>query len=589
MSDTASLRFDVREIPFSRRGSWLDISPVVALHTVRDDLHLVTHQTGLHAVLRLVPERAGARLALEVETSPSQLAWTEEGRPVIRAVFDGLDAVRLAGDGAELRIADAAEVLTPFTGTYLFTDPIDGSAVFTSYESGRRYRVTALRGELRIEGSEALGESARAVVAVGDAGGAWEVAIEEFETARHPYRSSDDIDTLAAAVGAEFAAFADTIAGWRDATTPAAALAAYVLWSATVSPRGFLRRESVLMSKHWMDKVWSWDHCFNALALSPGEPGFALDQFLTPFDHADASGAMPDSVTHSEILYNFVKPPIHGWALAKLRATTRLDRATLVDIHGRLSAWTDFWLDYRRVPGHALPHYQHGNDSGWDNSTTFDHDRVIESPDLAAFLVVQLDVLIALTEELGLGGADDRRRQRDEVATALLDELWTGEAFVAHSAASGRVSKTGSLLNLLPIVAGATLPAEVRQGLADDIRRHLTAFGPATQLVDSPEYADDGYWRGPIWAPSTILIEDGLRTSGFSELADEVSARFRLLCETSGFAENFDALSGAGLRDRAYTWTASAYLLLARESVAAGSRAASPAASQPGSEVDGAA
>jgi len=568
MPGSSSLRFDVREIPFSRRGSWLDISPVVALHTVRDDLHLVTHQTGMHAVLRLVPERSGVRLPLEFEASPSVLAWTEAGTPVIRAAFEGLDTVRLTGEGAELRIADAAEVLTPFTGTYLFTDPIDGSAVFTSYESGRRYRVTALRGELRIEGSEALGECSRAVV-VSSAGGVggWEVAIEEFETARQPYRSTRDFEALVAEAADEFGAFADTIAGWRDASTHAAELAAYVLWSATVSPRGFLRRESVLMSKHWMDKVWSWDHCFNALALSPGAPALALDQFLTPFDHQDASGAMPDSVTHSEILYNFVKPPIHGWALAKLRETTELDRETLVGIQQRLAAWSGFWLDYRRVPGHALPHYQHGNDSGWDNSTTFDNDRVIESPDLAAFLLVQLDVLIALTEELELDGAARWRAQRDEVAAALLAELWTGEAFVAHSATGGRVSKTGSLLNLLPIVAGRSLPAEVTERLASDIEGHLTEFGPATQLVDSPEYADDGYWRGPIWAPSTVLIEDGLRVSGYAELADEVSRRFRLLCETSGFAENFDALSGAGLRDRAYTWTASAYLLLARQAV----------------------
>jgi len=566
MPGTSSLHFDVREIPFSRRGSWLDISPVVALHTVRDDLHLVTHQTGMHAVLRLVAEREGVRLPLEFEASPSVLAWTESGRAVIRAAFEGLDTVRLTGHGAELRIADAAEVLTPFTGTYLFTDPIDGSAVFTSYESGRRYRVTALRGELRVEGSEALGESARAVVASGASG--WEVAIEEFETARRPYRSTRDFDALVAEAAAEFAAFADSIADWRDASTPAAELAAYVLWSATVSPRGFLRRESVLMSKHWMDKVWSWDHCFNALAISPGDPGLALDQFLTPFDHQDASGAMPDSVTHSEILYNFVKPPIHGWALAKLREQAEVDRETLAGIQQRLAAWTDFWLDYRRVPGHALPHYQHGNDSGWDNSTTFDHDRVIESPDLAAFLVVQLDALIALSDELGLDGAADWQRHRDQIAAALLAELWTGETFVARSATGGRVSKTGSLLNLLPIVAGRTLPTEVTERLAAEIERHLTAFGPATQLVDSPEYADDGYWRGPIWAPSTVLIEDGLRVSGYPELADEVSSRFRLLCETSGFAENFDALSGAGLRDRAYTWTASAYLLLARQAVA---------------------
>ncbi|MEP6480659.1 MAG: glycogen debranching protein, partial [Rhodoglobus sp.] len=84
------------------------------------------------------------------------------------------------------------------------------------------------------------------------------------------------------------------------------------------------------------------------------------------------------------------------------------------------------------------------------------------------------------------------------------------------------------------------------------------------------EYEDDGYWRGPIWAPSTVLIEDGLRRSGHVDIANRVSERFRALCEMSGFAENFDAITGAGLRDRAYTWTASAYLVLAREAEARG-------------------
>ncbi|MDX2711266.1 hypothetical protein PV385_05350, partial [Streptomyces stelliscabiei] len=50
------------------------------------------------------------------------------------------------------------------------------------------------------------------------------------------------------------------------------------------------------------------------------------------------------------------------------------------------------------------------------------------------------------------------------------------------------------------------------------------------------------------------------------------SARFRTLCETHGFAENFDALTGTGLRDRAYTWTASSYLLLAEVHATHGTR-----------------
>ena len=80
-------------------------------------------------------------------------------------------------------------------------------------------------------------------------------------------------------------------------------------------------------------------------------------------------------MTHSEVLYNFVKPPIHGWALSRLRrATDRRSRTRSAArrIYDHLVAWSTFWLDARRVPGHALPHYQHGNDSGWDNSTVFD-------------------------------------------------------------------------------------------------------------------------------------------------------------------------------------------------------------------------
>jgi glycogen debranching enzyme len=362
----------------------------------------------------------------------------------------------------------------------------------------------------------------------------------------------------------DFTDYLEDIAAWRDPSTPAAALAAYVLWSATVAPSGFVTRESVLMSKHWMDKLWSWDHCFNAMALSPGRTDAALDQFLAPFDHQDECGALPDSVTHSEILYNYVKPPIHGWALQRVRATAtrELTVEELGRIHDCLARWSRFWLDARRRAGHVLPYYQHGNDSGWDNSTTFDVDRVIESPDLAAFLALQLDVLADLSDELGRPSTEWRHTS-DLVVRALLDQLWTGTDFIAVGALSGRPSTATSLLNLLPLVLGDRLPHDVRSVMADRLQDHLTTHGLATEPVSSPRYEADGYWRGPIWAPSTAIVEDGLRRSGFGALADVVSARFRGLCESSGFAENFDAGTGAGLRDRAYTWTAAVYLLFA--------------------------
>jgi glycogen debranching enzyme len=320
----------------------------------------------------------------------------------------------------------------------------------------------------------------------------------------------------------------------------------------------------VLMSKHWMDKVWSWDHCFNALALANGLPELAWDQFRLPFEHQDACGALPDSVTHSEVLYNFVKPPVHGWALRQLRRKLPArDPGELLDTYRRLESWTRFWLTARRVPGHALAHYQHGNDSGWDNATTFDPERAVESADLAAFLVLQLRELADLADQLGLTRAAAAwTRAADDMRAALL-ELWTGERFAARGAATQRTWTSASLLDLMPIVLAGELPDQVRTALVQRIHAHLTPNGLATELPTSPHYEADGYWRGPIWAPATVLIEDGLRRGGSTVLADEISSRFRALCERSGFAENFDALTGAGLRDRAYTWTASAYLTLA--------------------------
>jgi glycogen debranching enzyme len=560
--------FSIHDIPFSTHGSWFGISPVLAERTRAEDLHLVSHQNGMHAVLRFVPLDAttGDRADTRVESTPSLLGWArDDGR--IDLTYESPDTVRLRGEGLGLRITAADRALTPFTGTYFYRDPADGAHVFTSYETGRRYRITVLSGSAVEEtGGQALGGSDRGLTISADAGAVWEAAVEELDSARGPYASSTRFSEVVAAAERDFAAFVDAVAPWRSPGTPAAELAAYVMWSATVRPASLVTRPAVLMSKHWMDKVWSWDHCFNALALAPGAPDLAWDQFSLPFDHQDESGALPDSVTHSEVLYNFVKPPIHGWTLSRLRRRLPdpLDRTQLAEIYRRLSRWTEFWLTARRAPGADLPHYQHGNDSGWDNATTFDPERVVVTADLTAFLVLQLRELVELADELGLPGEARRwTRTADATQAAMLDQLWTGERFVARGVDTSKTWSTSSLLDLMPMVLGEHLPDNVAKALAARIDTHLTPYGLATELPTSPHYRADGYWRGPIWAPSTVLIEDGLRRAGRHRLADEISARFRALCETSGFAENFDALTGTGLRDRAYTWTAAGYLLLA--------------------------
>lgn len=558
-------RFDVRDIPFSYHGSWFGISPVTGLGRIEEDLHLVSHQTGMHAVLGLCPlDDRGRRADTRVDAHAWLLSWTSDaGR--IDLTYETPDTVRLRGEGLGIRIAAAVTVLTPFSGTYLYRDPVTGAHVFTSYETGRRYRVTVIAGTAcPASGAQALGRADRDVV-ITSAAGPWEVAIEEYEAGRAPYTPHATFDRTVEGAATAFGAFVDAIAPWRGDHTPAAELAAYVLWSATVGPTRVVTRQAVLMSKHWMDKVWSWDHCFNALAIAPGRPQLAWDQYQLPFDHQDGAGALPDSVTHSEVLYNFVKPPIHGWTLTALRRVLPgLADRDLSGTYRRLELWTRYWLDHRRAPGSELAHYHHGNDSGWDNASTFDEQRVVESADLAAFLVLQMRELAALAPLVGKPHAARAwRAQADRTLRSMITTLWTGKRFAARMTETGETRTGASLLELMPIVLGELLPREIHTALAEQIREHLTPHGLATELPSSPHYEPDGYWRGPIWAPATILVEDGLRRAGHTWLADEISQRFRALCEKSGFAENFDALTGEGQRDRAYTWTASGYLILA--------------------------
>jgi len=67
-----------------------------------------------------------------------------------------------------------------------------------------------------------------------------------------------------------------------------------------------------------------------------------------------------------------------------------------------------------------------------------------------------------------------------------------------------------------------------------------------------------------LWGASTYIIFDGLVSLGEIRLARMIAQRFCDMCiQTNGFWENYNALTGKGLRCPGYTWTAAVFLLLA--------------------------
>ena len=350
------------------------------------------------------------------------------------------------------------------------------------------------------------------------------------------------------------------------------------LWSCFVRAEGNYPNDTMLMSKKMMSSTWSWDHCFNALAMAHLTDGaaakrIAMDQFSAPFWQQTPMGVLPDMWNPDlETRWGTTKPPIHGWCFGLLMDRFRFDRDTLTEAYCRLERWTRWWTEHSDSDGDGIPDYPQGCDSGWDNSTLFDSGYFMETPDLPAFLVLQMKTLARIAEELKAyhpdfeGKAAYWNGEAEAMLARLIAHSWNGERFVAKRSGSHEYEdQPTSLLSLMPLVLGDLLPQEIRDKLTAVLERDfLTENGLATEMPDSPKYRSNGYWRGPIWAPSTYLIVDGLRRGGYGNLARTVAERYCAMSaeRAKGNYENFDALTGRGLCAPGYTWSASVYMLL---------------------------
>jgi len=575
-----TLPIDLRHVSFSRAGSYLGITGRDERHC-RNNPHLGIrpglwlrhfHDEGRRDVFFLEPTVDGRPLECTAEATPAELKL-QCAAGTVRFALSGTHALRVrcegAGAGAGLGLRFSVHA-----GLSAGEFAIDGGATRVN-AAGTLHDFTFFRVAGTVSSRRAAGDGQN-LVHLELAPGPGEPVAEcmVIQSKGQPARPAPAPDYASCVREAkeDFERFHARHAAVPEALQAPAYLASYINWSAILAPCGHFQRPAMLMSKNWMANVWSWDHCFTALALAERDPAAAWDQFMCIFDHQRPTGQLPDMINDTTLQYNHVKPPIHGWAYRGMMRLSDWFAAPgrLAGIYRRLGRWTDWWFEHRDPDNTGLPVYHHGNDSGWDNGTVFDVGQPARGPDCAAFLTLQMDVLAELAERLGEFDAASAWRERaGRTAEAMLDHLWIGDRFVTRHAETGAHNeKARSLINCMPLMIAARLPEAVRRATLAQLEGHLTDWGLASEHPDSELYRPDGYWRGPIWPSPTLLLIDGLREAGEDALAGTVAGRFLALCRKSGFAENYDAVTGAPLRDRSYTWSASVFLHLARAQAA---------------------
>lgn len=564
--------FDLKEIPFSVRGSYMAVSwldETFHAECEKEGLYLRTIHGGVGdpCIARIQVMKNGEPCAFEIQAEPEKVTLSAENGKVFMTYADE-DTLLVAGDGEKIGVC--LDFMPK--GDFNFIQPVRSGEecwyLANCFKGSVRYMLYNQEGTVNLQQNwnvsradhcrfEADAEDGRFLLIMEEVKDSWKnrgkryVAEKEWEARRE-----------------EFVEFYKSMPSVPDEFSEAAEKAAYVDWVSMVKEHRLLTREAMLMSKNWMCNVWSWDHCFNALALAYHQPELAWDQFMLMFDYQTESGRIPDSVNDTIIIDNYCKPPIHGWTLRKLRSIMQPDAKKLQEAYEKIGKWTLWWLNYRDQDHDSLCEYTHGNDSGWDNATAFQMLPPVTLPDLAAFLILQMD---ELSEVAGILGKQEEaaewKKRAEAMQEKMLERLFKDGRPRALQSLTGEEIPTESLILYLPIVLGKKLPEDVRGYLISRLESEAfcTEYGFATESPQSRQYESDGYWRGPIWAPSTMLLADGLWESGEKEFVKKITHKFCSLIAKSGCAENFDALTGEGLRDRAYTWTASVMLVMAHE------------------------
>ena len=562
------MKMNLESVPFSRRGSaiafshldWNELKTGPGLY-----LRCMYNGASRNKIAKLEVLRDGKPIAFKATATPDCLRL-EARAGSVEVCISAPTVVRFRGRGVGLRLR-----LDP--GRFETANPSAGSTwTLDCFVNRVKYQAIPLQGRMTVDAPWAVAVCERILVDFlpDPDTGVFEAALDEHRSTWEPRPFTTSFEECRRRVARDFEAWRRRMPAVPARYRDAADLATYLNWSCIMSAGGHFTRPAMLMSKNSMGSVWSWDHCFNAMALAAVDPAGAWDNFMLMFDNQDEFGALPDSVNDRERVWNFCKPPIHGWALRDMMRRGAVNRARLREVYRPLSRWTDWWMKHRDDDRNGLPQYNHGNDSGWDNATVFDDGCPVEGPDLAAYLVIQMDVLAQIARQLGQPAAARAwTNKADRLLGRLVEELWRGDQFVTQRMRDRTVAEPSDcLINFMPIVLGDRLPAAIRTAMVASLKRPgrlITRHGLATESPRSPEYEPDGYWRGPIWAPPTMIVVDGLNRCGERALAQDLARRFCDLCLRSGFAENFDALTGAGLRDRAYTWTSSVFLLLARD------------------------
>lgn len=346
-------------------------------------------------------------------------------------------------------------------------------------------------------------------------------------------------------------------------------LAIYTLWSGTVKPRDFIQRDTVFVTKNFGCLAWGYENYACGWGLCEADPQLAYNQIMTLLDHQNELGGIPHSFGDSVVNFEAQMAPSAGFMLTRMLEKMTITDGQAEELYEKLSRHTNYYLNYMDVNQDGLPEYFHGNDACYDGAAMFIPSITVTSPDLATFLIFQMDLLADLAIRLNrLDSSRIWKERSDEMLEKMIKKLFDADHMpIIFDNNTREIFHVQSTLIFAPLALGNRLPKEIRETMIRCLTdgNYIHEAGLATEPTNSPYYKEDGFFRGPVWWNTTLLIAEGLRVCGEEKLSKEVAKKF---CDTVAkeycCAECFNVHSGKAYNNKSYTPTAGTFLALPR-------------------------
>jgi glycogen debranching enzyme len=343
-----------------------------------------------------------------------------------------------------------------------------------------------------------------------------------------------------------------------------------------ISTRFYTTREAMTPSMMHYVGVWQWDAYFHALAYRYVDRRLAQDQLRIMLDHQREDGMIPDAihdegtVTHlnAPVDADVTKPPLLAWSAWKLYEMDG-DREFLNEIYEPVVRANRWWFEKNDLDQNGLCEYQHPFSSGLDDSPLWDDGMPVESPDLNTYLYLQQEALSRMALVIGEPADAELWQKRSQAMVGrLIRESWDAETGYFWARRNGQRVNIRTPFNLFPLLTGQ-LPGDISKRLVDhltDERQFWSRYPVPSVAMDDPKYSPLRMWRGPTWVNINYLLIEGLRRSGYTELAQDLRRRtLDLICCRDDIYEYYHPETGENPPEAASTfgWSSAVFIDLA--------------------------